>query len=420
MRGKSVAAGVGALVGAIVLILVIVAAYRGLRARPNGGSGGSGGPPPKAERPWVIVHYMLWWLTGDGDAPHWCGLMYAPQAGMYAGTDPAKNKATLSRQIGQMKAANIDGMAINYHSAAWNGSLQQVVEACEEHEFLYYIDPDSAEQPFDALLSAQNFSFLRSFFGNKHYFWLKGKPVLQLWSVKPPWNGPMTPTVRGACTVIWNWFTWYGDPNRPSGFDGTASWHGPTSEQKTFYAKFQKGGAFADQLCFGNASAGWYPGYVTAGDTHYTNDIVEQLQLGIDNRADVIVLTTWNDYGEGTHIEPSYIRPPDEKTPPPCPYPQSWASASAWWRGARKCSNFQDRLVCDPQRPFCASRLPGGGCSLEWSPGAQTGGQAPPAPGAILARVGAFLSNYAPPRPQRRPAAVRGRPPGAPRTPTPL
>jgi hypothetical protein len=304
--------------------------------------------------PLLMAHYMPWYqapnVSGQwgwhwtmnhfsptqGEDGVWTNFAshYTPLTGLYDSSDGA----ILDYQVQLMKLSGIDGVIVDWYGNEnfWdygtiNASTQKLFEViqraglkfaiCYEDQTVKHMVDNSHIQEADAIAVGQEaMRYLQdTWFKDDAYLKVNGRPVLltfgpqyfkngedwqELFSVTDPkplliaLNNP-TP---GAATAAYPW------PPMALSEGGVLSEADLQSYLDDFYSKaqgwqYKVAGVFPgfhDIYKEANVGAGY--GFLDARDGKIFRSM---FQKALDQDPDMIQLITWNDYGEGTIIEPT-------------------------------------------------------------------------------------------------------------------
>lgn len=305
-------------------------------------------------RPLLMAHYMPWYQTPEVSGQwgwHWTmnhftptqaedgqwmnfASHYTPQVGLYDSSD----EAVLEYQVQLMKLSGIDGVIVDWYGienfwdyGAIHASTQKLFEVikradlkfvvCYEDQTIKHMVENDHIKGEDAIGHAQEvMRYLHdTWFSDEAYLQLDNQPLLftfgpQYFKSGEDWNRifsvidprPLfitldnpTPGAAGAA------FPW---PPMWASKSGVLSHDILLSYLTDFYDKSQNwqyfvGGAFPGfHDIYQEANVGASYGYLDALDG---KTLRFTLQEALDQNPDMIQLITWNDYGEGTIIEPT-------------------------------------------------------------------------------------------------------------------
>jgi len=260
----------------------------------------------------VLVHYYVWWsadVAGPGRTPDWP-------------TEPYNSwdAATIARQVQQIASADIDGVVV-----AWYGprvennqtetNYRMVQEQASANGIYTALSVDlgragfydSVPEIIDALnylltVHAAHPSYLRLNGRPVIFFWYQGRYSLSDWQyirgqVDPNHNSiwmaegaalDMLPTFDGLYLYTISW--------SENVYGTLASWAGSTRNA---------GGVWA-----ATAMPGWDNTYTQQSERYVRdreggNFYRDTFAAAAASNPDMIVITTWNEWLESTHIEPS-------------------------------------------------------------------------------------------------------------------
>jgi hypothetical protein len=305
-------------------------------------------------RPLLMAHYMPWYqapsVSGQwgwhwtmnhfnptqGEDGTWTNFAshYTPLTGLYDSSD----ELLLDYQVQLMKLSGIDGVIVDWYGnenfwdyGTLNDSTQKLFEAikkaglkfviCYEDQTVKHMVDNGHIQEEDAIAQGQDvMRYLQdTWFQDDAYLKVGGQPVLftfgpqyfkngedwqALFSVTDP--QPLFVTLNnptpGAAAAAYPW------PPMSLSKGGVLSQEDLQAYLDDFYSKMQSwpyrvAGAFPGfHDIYKEAEAGPGYGFLDALDGQTFRFT---LQEALDQNPDMIQLITWNDYGEGTMIEPT-------------------------------------------------------------------------------------------------------------------
>ena len=247
----------------------------------------------------IYANWVPWW----GNASH-------INVG-YSSGDPSE----LHRQVTDMLSRGIDGVIVDWYSAA---SLDQPTQGLknevEQHPgFEFALMPDSGAytgvaDPTAKLIADLNYA-ASMYFASPNYMRLNGKPVVfpfGLESLPIDWNAVLAAVQGGAAFIFRN----------VSGFNsvgssGAFAW-GP--DQSSAYAdSFYSSALLLNKPTYGFVSKGFNDSLAAWGQNRFVDQQCGQEWLGTFAVANkyysssqplpYMQIVTWNDYEEGTAIE---------------------------------------------------------------------------------------------------------------------
>lgn len=306
--------------------------------------------------PLLLVHYMPWYQTPEFHnywGWHWTmnhfgpdqkgesgrrsiASHYYPLTGPYDSSDPD----LLEYQVMLMRVSGIDGVIIDWYGIEdfWDyGTIHQstkelvhhIEEAgllfaiCYESQTIMHMVENDHLAPEAALTHGQEvMEFLEEhWFPKDSYLKADGQPVLFNFGNPPPYFN-----------TSWDWAQLFTDldtppllvtqdvrlkpiaassyPWPPMGHVGTGEL--PQTQLQYYLNEFYSRASRWDYLV-ASAFPGFHDIYAEAG-VHESHGYLDPrggetfqytLQRAMDSQPDVIQLVTWNDYGEGTNIEPA-------------------------------------------------------------------------------------------------------------------
>lgn len=304
--------------------------------------------------PLLMAHYMPWYqsLKGSGawgwhwtmnhftprlsDDGQWTEFAshYTPLTGLYDSSD----EAILEYQVQLMKLSGIDGVIVDWYGIEnfWDygtihASTQKLFEVikkaglkfviCYEDQTVKHMLENGHLQQADALAHGQDvMRYLQdTWFTDDAYLKFNGQPLLfvfgpQYFKSGEEWNGlftaldpqPLLVTLDnptpGAAVAAYPW------PPMWASKGGVLSNEDLQAYLVDFYQKsqswpFHAAGAFPgfDDI-YQEAEVSASYGFLDAQDGQVFRTTLQQ---ALDHNPDLIQLITWNDYGEGTVIEPT-------------------------------------------------------------------------------------------------------------------
>ena len=309
----------------------------------------------KAQAPRVLAHYMPWYATKDFRGEwgwHWTMNQFDPDTldaegarkaathdppliGLYDSGDPA----VLECQVLQMKLAGIDGVIIDWYGtrdfydyAMVHGNTRALVPflekaglsfaICYEDQSIGKMVEGGSLDAGDAASHARDVLgwVEKNWFSRDSYLRHRSRPVLITFGPQyfrpEAWEG----IVQGLTSDPWLFALPH--LSREFGADGPFGWppvHGGNRVEpeqwrealNRLYQRSKKG-----EAVMGIAFPGYEDIYEEAGlhesyghiDHRDGNTLKETLDLALENRSPLIQIATWNDYGEGTMIEPTKSR----------------------------------------------------------------------------------------------------------------
>jgi hypothetical protein len=307
----------------------------------------------------LMVYYMPWYAAkpySDNWGWHWTmehfdpdtvnasgerqiASWYYPLIGPYDSSDPA----VLEYHVLLMKLSGIDGVIVDWYGFAPyldygmnNRATAKLFEftrkaglklaVCYEDQTLQHMIDGGYLSATNAIPYAQQVMLYlqTNFFGDKSYFRLNGKPLLlnfgpQYFLTTANWNdifSVLSPTNQPA------FFT---EDNRLPPGDGAFSWPPMWMSQapgtagvlssvalKTYLADFEQKAA-TWPASISSAFPRFHDIYQKAGVRHYWgylgdgngNTLRETLSRAMTNSSAIAQIVTWNDFGEGTVVEPT-------------------------------------------------------------------------------------------------------------------
>ncbi|MBI5960594.1 MAG: glycoside hydrolase family 99-like domain-containing protein [Chloroflexi bacterium] len=303
------------------------------------------------ERPLLLAHYMPWYQTPEISGQwgwHWTmdhfdpsqtdekgrpqiASHFTPLTGPYDSNDDA----LLEYQVLLMKLSGIDGVIVDWYGmenfrdyAALNESTGKLFEYVKKAGLLFVIcyEDQSIGHMVDAnRLTAETarahgqevMQYMQThWFSDDAYLKVDGSPVLftfgpQYFKSSTDWENlfSVLETPPGLVTL---------DKHMVSGSLSSYPWppmFGITMNQAALEAYlepfYRKAGRW--EYIVGGAFPGFHDIYQEAGvrasygylDAEQGETFRFTLQMALDQNPDVIQLITWNDYGEGTNIEPT-------------------------------------------------------------------------------------------------------------------
>jgi hypothetical protein len=307
----------------------------------------------------VMVYYMPWYVANtnaDGWGWHWTmnhfdpekvdaagdrniASWYYPLIGPYDSTDPA----VLEYHVLLMKIAGVDGVIVDWYGndnfldyAANNSATLALLNyarkaglklaLCYEDQTIQHMISGSFLDPSNALSHAQNtMRYVQTnFFSNPTYFRWQNKPLLlnfgpqyfkgdtdwiDLFSVLDAVQRPAFFTEDNRVTGALGAFNW-----PPMWMSQSPSSGGVLSETalQSYLSDFdQKAAAWPSYISsvfprfhdiYQQAGTRQYMGYL--GD-HSGSILRQTLNRAVANDSAIVQIVTWNDYGEGTIVEPT-------------------------------------------------------------------------------------------------------------------
>ena len=306
------------------------------------------------EPPFILVHYMPWFQAKpirDDWGWHWTMDHYNPEkidstgrreiaSHFYPLTGPydSKDQNILEYQVLLMKLSGIDGVIVDWYGiedfydyALINESTNFLFEYIKKAKLLFCICYE--DQTIKHMVDNNHFTkaeairhgqavmcyMEQQWFCEESYVKLDNRPVLltfgpqyffnssdwdMLFSVlnTPPHfftlNNKLNPVATGA-------YPW---PPMWKSVNGILTQDALHEFLDSFYLEstdweFVVGGAFSGfHDIYSQAGLGFTYGFLDSDSGRTLN---ETLQKSSDNKSDIIQIITWNDYGEGTNIEPT-------------------------------------------------------------------------------------------------------------------
>jgi len=307
----------------------------------------------------VMVYYMPWYTAkpySDGWGWHWTmnhfnpdgvnasgerqiASWYYPLIGPYDSSDPA----VLEYHVLLMKLAGVDGVIVDWYGSAdyldYGTNNQATVKLfqftrkaalkfsiCYEDQTIQHMIDSNSLAAGDAIFHAQKeMLYLQTnFFSDASYLRLKGRPVLlnfgpQYFMMSSNWEGIFSvlgPTNQPA------FFT---EDNRLSGSTGAFNWLPMWMSQAPGTGGVLSGAALKSYLADFDQKAGNWPAFISSafprfhdiyqragvrnywgylGDRH-GDTLRETLSRGMTNSSAIVQVVTWNDFGEGSMVEPT-------------------------------------------------------------------------------------------------------------------
>jgi len=307
----------------------------------------------------VMVYYMPWYTAkpySDGWGWHWTmnhfnpdgvnasgerqiASWYYPLIGPYDSSDPA----VLEYHVLLMKLAGVDGVIVDWYGSAdyldYGTNNQATVKLfqftrkaalkfsiCYEDQTIQHMIDSNSLAAGDAIFHAQKeMLYLQTnFFSDASYLRLKGRPVLlnfgpQYFMMSSNWEGIFSvlgPTNQPA------FFT---EDNRLSGSTGAFNWLPMWMSQAPGTGGVLSGAALKSYLADFDQKAGNWPAFISSafprfhdiyhragvrnywgylGDRH-GDTLRETLSRGMTNSSAIVQIVTWNDFGEGSMVEPT-------------------------------------------------------------------------------------------------------------------
>lgn len=317
------------------------------------GRGQSAAGEESGSRKLLLAHYMPWYESADIRGRwgrHWTGFEsphdpsrmgadglpdiwshFHPLIGPYDSTDPA----LLECHLAQMKLAGIDGVVVDWYGVADSLDYPAIHAACralfdatarfgmvfavcyEDRAIGMLLDRGLLEpKDADERLRADIGWAAENWFGGAHYAKLAGRPLLlnfgPIHFAEPkPWAAAFS-----------------GLSQRPSFFALHHLWRKAGADGGFTWIHWEPWKDAADDAVVGSRLAGVlaspadnsaqvivsaWPGYKDVYKesrptlAHRGGETLRQsLAAALDSQSRIVQLVTWNDYGEGTMIEPTY------------------------------------------------------------------------------------------------------------------
>lgn len=326
-----------------LLLLTLVAGW----AHAVGGGEGDVRRP----RPVVLAHYMPWYAappTSEGWGWHWTMGRFTPGDGANPGVaahDPpligpydSGDPHLIEYHVSLMRVAGIDGVAIDWYgtsgfrdyamvhrntiammTAAEQAGLR--VAVCYEDQTVgHRVDAGDLGAGDAVGAGAADLTWLcAEAFPRPAYVRLGGRPVLLVfgpqrfgaadWQALRARVAPCDPLLLGLPHLA-----------GPAGFDGVMAWppvHGgreiPREEWSTYLDGIEGGAARGSVPVATVAFPGFHDVYEQAGvqashgfiDAREGRTLEETLGRALASGAPLVQIATWNDFGEGTQVEPT-------------------------------------------------------------------------------------------------------------------
>jgi hypothetical protein len=307
----------------------------------------------------VMVYYMPWYTAktySDGWGWHWTmdhfnpdlvnasgerqiASWYYPLIGPYDSSDPA----VLEYHVLLMKLAGVDGVMVDWYGSADyldyginNQATMKVFQfarkaglkfsICYEDQTVQHMIAGKYLAAGDSLHHAQQeMLYLQTnFFADESYFRLKGQPVLlnfgpQHFMASSNWEDIFS--VLGASNLP----AFFTEDNRLAVSTGAFSWPPMWMSQVPGTGGVLSGAALKSYLADFDQKSGNWPAYISSafprfhdiyqragvrnywgylGDRH-GDTLRETLSRGMTNSSAIVQVVTWNDFGEGSMVEPT-------------------------------------------------------------------------------------------------------------------
>jgi hypothetical protein len=256
----------------------------------------------------IYVHHMPWFETPGF---HWdmVGRHYNPQIGPYHSGD----YKVIEYQLLLMKYSGIDGLIVDWpgKSTMHNDlpanaeNTDQIIDQTAKFglEFAVCFEDQYAQDTNDAINSMH---WARDhYFNRPNHIKVDGKPALFVFGPQRIATGDW-PAVLGATGTDPSFFTlWYNDKAGGTR-DGTYAWIYKDGIEgvRNYYNRADQGTKMpvvypGFNAAYPDGAPGWGVGYDVEGDTFTT---LYNASKGVGQ---MVQLATWNDYTEGTMIEPT-------------------------------------------------------------------------------------------------------------------
>ena len=305
-------------------------------------------------RPLLMAHYMPWYQAPSGGGSwgwHWTMNHFAPSqsgdgqwknlASHYTpltGPYDSSDQAVLEYQVQLMKLSGIDGVIVDWYGSEslWdygliNASTAKLFQAiqkaglkfviCYEDQTVKNLISNGRVKKEDAIVHGQNvMRYLQdTWFGDDAYLKVNGQPLLftfgpQYYKSGKEWKEifsaidpqPLFITLDnptpGAAVAAYPWPPMWASQGGVLSHDGLLTYLTDFYD-KAEHWKYRVGGAFPGfHDIYKEANVGSSYGYLDALDG---KTFRFTLQKALDANPDMIQLITWNDYGEGTILEPT-------------------------------------------------------------------------------------------------------------------
>lgn len=251
-----------------------------------------------------VTHYLPWFLGSNVDAAcanntactykndHWCSASYGNSYYASAlGAYDIMQAGTVEQQLELMVSAGIDGLWIDYQTSAWDSAIDLVIAAARAKGLSFAIVVDTALR---SDLMTQTATKLAQWTQEPHYFRHQGFPIV------PVFNHASTVFMALSFSAVY--LSRFELPSVSWAVD-QFTWVSPVFDWGSYY--------LANHNAFATGSA--FRGYVDCYQARslaqpYTGMLTSTLQSAVDYMPKFVQLTTWNDYTEGTMIEPSWLR----------------------------------------------------------------------------------------------------------------
>jgi len=296
----------------------------------------------------IWVHYMPWFETPltsdngswgihwtmanmnpdnmDGDGRREIASHYYPLIGPYASGD----KDVIEYHLLLMKYAGIDGLIIDWYGSSdlWDyplnrrnaeaviGMLDKVglsfAITYEDYTLESLINNAVIDNAVDGAIVDLEY-LEQDYFNKDYYIRIDNKPLMTVFGPRYIQNESDWTTVMQGITETPVWLSlWYESDDMGSNADGEFSW---VYENNTHLQNFYSNQVQKFEVVIGSAYPGFKDYYAQGGwgsnmawniDHNNGQTLQETLEMARNSGMEYLQLVTWNDFGEGTMIEPSY------------------------------------------------------------------------------------------------------------------